>query len=467
MTGDVVIIVPGVLGSDLVDNDTGKQIWGFPPKLLVKALMSDNGLQPLRLTCAEHNGDYRRVSATGLLRRPAWLPRLMGFEDYQGLLRAVGQVADRDAVHPFPYDWRLPVAYNGARLAESARRWLVARRTRQAHERGGPPARLVLVAHSMGGLVARAALAYAPDLVQDTRVVITLGTPFYGAVKAAVVLNGNRSGAHQLGIWDRVAALAATLPGIHDLLPIYSCVDRGSSIERLTPGDVTDLGGNRELAEQSLGFQARMLRDRPLAPLRHWPVVGFAQPTMQSMRLADGVVHGQNFGFQADDDGEVVTGADDRPEPIDRGGDGTVYRESAFLPGVEVSYRSVQHGAMPGNNDVLDQVRAILDERRRGPLMGDGEVGLDVPDVVSAGDSWVFRVTGVDGPNGVRCAVQDTETGRRVQAPRVENGNGGVLARVTVPGPGLYRVQVMPRAGISPVTQLVLAVDPADDGGDA
>lgn len=47
MTSDVVIVVPGIMGSDLVDNDSGKQIWGFPPKLLVKALMSDNGLQPM------------------------------------------------------------------------------------------------------------------------------------------------------------------------------------------------------------------------------------------------------------------------------------------------------------------------------------------------------------------------------------------------------------------------------------
>ena len=466
MTGDVVIVVPGILGSDLVDNETGKRIWGFPPKLLIKALVSDNALQPLQLTDAERDGDYRRVTATGFLSCPTLLARLFGSEDYRTLLRAAGQVADPDAVHPFPYDWRLPVAHNGARLAVSAQRRLAAQRARQVSRAGRRPARLVFVAHSMGGLVVQAALAHAPDLADDTRVVITLGTPFYGAVKAAAVLNGNRSGADRLGIWDRVAALAATLPGVHDLLPVYRCVDRGASVERLSPSYVADLGGDQELAEQSLGFQERMLRDRPLAAVRHRPIVGIAQPTMQSMRLADGVVHGQNFCFEADDGSAGAVGLQVRPMPVDRDGDGTVYRESGFLPRAEASYRSVQHGAMQANNDVLDQVRAILDERCTGPLMGEGEIGLDVPDAVPVGGGWLLRVTGVGTPSGVGCAIQDAETGRRVQTPRLENGGGGVLARIALPAPGLYRVQVKAR-GISPVSQLVAVVGPADTGGKA
>src|ERR1700733_10187443 len=150
MTGDAVIVVPGILGSELVDNDTGQQIWGFSPKLLIKALTSGSAaFQALHLTSAERGGYYRRVTATGLLSIPTWLSWLRGSEDYLALLGAVREMAGPDAVHPFPYDWRLPVAYNGVRLAESVRHWLMAQRAGQLPEADGPSARLVFVAHSM------------------------------------------------------------------------------------------------------------------------------------------------------------------------------------------------------------------------------------------------------------------------------------------------------------------------------
>jgi len=455
-----MIVVPGILGSDLVDNYTGKQIWGFPPKRLIEVLATEDGLRPLQLTAAERDGDYRRVTPTGLLTRPTWFSHFGGFEDYQALLRATGQATAPELVHRFPYDWRLPVAYNGTRLAEAARRWLTARQARQPQE-PGLPTRLVFVAHSTGGLVVQAALAHAPELAQDTEMVITLGTPFYGVVKAAAVFNGNRSGTDPAGLWDRVGPLAASLPGMHDLLPTYRCLDRGNSVERLTPGRVADLGGDEELAEQSLAFQERMLRDRPLAAVRHWPIAGSAQPTLQSMRLEDGVVYGQHFCFEEDDaSGERTL------RRVDRGGDGTVYRETAFLPGGEPSCWPVQHGMMPGNSDVLERVRQILAMRRAGPLMGEGELGLDIPDAVLARSTWDLRVTGIDTKTGVGCLIQDTETRRQIQTPQLTNGDECVEGRVTLPGPGLYRVQVK-AGGPTPVAQFVAAIDPAGITGEA
>ncbi|MFJ9818719.1 hypothetical protein ACIRU3_26385 [Streptomyces sp. NPDC101151] len=69
----------------------------------------------------------------------------------------------------FPYDWRLPVSINGQRLAQEARahlqRWLAhpghAAARQQAVDQ--VPARLVFIAHSMGGLVTYAALALGGD----------------------------------------------------------------------------------------------------------------------------------------------------------------------------------------------------------------------------------------------------------------------------------------------------------------
>jgi hypothetical protein len=118
------------------------------------------GMRPLHLDERERSGHYGRVEATGLLSFPVWAPFLHGLEPYDHLLKAVQEkVADPAAVLAFAYDWRLPVAVNGALLAEAAHRHLAAwrdsdahRRARQSHpdQREG---RLVFVAHSMGGLV--------------------------------------------------------------------------------------------------------------------------------------------------------------------------------------------------------------------------------------------------------------------------------------------------------------------------
>src|SRR5215475_2818401 len=178
--------------------------------------------------------------AAGLLRAPAWAPWLAGVEPYVDLVEGVtGVVGDPAAVLEFGYDWRLPVQHHAARLAECANRhlddWLAHPRHEQARavRPDGRPGRLVLVAHSMGGLGVRA--------------VVTLGTPFEGAAKAAVILNSGRGGPVPLPR-RRMRRLAATMPGVHELLPTYRSVDEGDGVRRLTPADVAGLGGDPDLA---------------------------------------------------------------------------------------------------------------------------------------------------------------------------------------------------------------------------
>ena len=72
------------------------------------------------------------------------------------------------------YDWRLPVADSGRALAERLR--------------AARPARLAIVAHSMGGLVSRAALTL-PDTQHVERLVL-LGTPNCGSFAAVQALRG-------------------------------------------------------------------------------------------------------------------------------------------------------------------------------------------------------------------------------------------------------------------------------------
>ena len=66
----------------------------------------------------------------------------------------------------------------------------------------------------------------------QVRTTITLGTPYYGSVKAAAILNTGRSAPLPS---RRLRALARTLPGVHDLLPSYRCIDDGDAVRRLIP----------------------------------------------------------------------------------------------------------------------------------------------------------------------------------------------------------------------------------------
>ncbi|GAA3827806.1 hypothetical protein GCM10022403_071260 [Streptomyces coacervatus] len=476
ITRDAVIVVPGIMGSALREtNGDRRPLWGLQGVgPLVSAWRGrSEGLKPLHLDDDERSGRYGRVEPAGLLRFPAWAPFLHGLEPYDQLVKTVRDtVADEAAVLEFAYDWRLPVEVNGALLAEAAQRHLAAWRgsaAGRAHP-GEREARLVFVAHSMGGLVTRAAFARAAELVTETRCVVTLGTPFLGSVKAAVILGGNRSDPLPALPRRRMQALAATLPGVHDLLPDYRCVDVGGDVLRLTPSDVAGLGGDKELTAQAQEFQRRMRAPGAPALPGHRAVVGVAQPTAQSLRLDSGVVYEQYVSFERDGEGELARDpATGIPLRRDRAGDGTVYRDAATLPAtVAETWLPLQHGALAKDGVALAHVRAVLTERDRdrGPALGAGGLGLDLPDCVDAGTPWLARLTPAPGEEldshaGIACSVHDAGTDRRIGTGRLGWYDGNVAASVTLPAPGLYRIRITTE-GTPPLTQLVLALDPTD-----
>src|SRR5690606_37451162 len=141
--------------------------------------------------------------------------------------------------------------------------------------RGESEPRLVLVAHSMGGLVCAAMCRLFPDVAARVRATITLGTPFRGAVKAIGLLNTGRGAPIPLPR-ERLRDLARTLPGVHDLLPSYRCMDTGKEVVSLSPEHLEELGADPELV-------ARSIRSRPLfspdSLPDHHMVVGYNQRT--------------------------------------------------------------------------------------------------------------------------------------------------------------------------------------------
>src|SRR5262245_12918745 len=179
-TPDAVVVVPGIMGSELYDTRAERTIWGLRPGLLVSGLLPGaGGLARLAV-----NDDEHRVKPVGLLKFPTYLPGLGGLEPYSKLVRKLKEmVRHPDAVAEFAYDWRRPVAYNAHMLADKVDQHLLFWRRRSDR----PDARVVLVAHSMGGLLCQAMTGIS-GAATDVRATITLGTPFDGAAKAALML---------------------------------------------------------------------------------------------------------------------------------------------------------------------------------------------------------------------------------------------------------------------------------------
>ncbi|GCB46551.1 hypothetical protein [Streptomyces sp. NL15-2K] len=464
LTQDAVVIVPGIMGSELYDTVARRTVWGLSGvSWLLKAWTRPKGLEPLRLTAQELEGKTGRIKATQLMRHSSWTPYLQGFEPYTALVDTVhGCVADPAAVLEFAYDWRLPVAANGRLLADAARRHLTAWRQHPAHDDARRdrvderPARLVFVAHSMGGLVTRAALdaSYDSDLADDTRAVLTLGTPFYGAVKATVILNTGRGAPVPLP-HRQLQSISATMPGLHDLLPQYACRIDGDSVRRLTPGEVASIGGNAELAQAAADFHAKQAH---AALPAHWAVAGTNQATLQSLTIRDGVVHPHHHGARQHTNGDFIRDPRGGLRFYDVKGDGTVYKHSAAV-GPAVTPLPLQHGAVASDPVALKAVAEILrDDDHLGPPQGAPGCGLDVPDLVEVGTPWTIKLSGVDSLSGLHCHIADVE-GRNAQSPKPSWGDGHIMARATVSVPGLYRVTVRTIDGHT-VTQLVLADEP-------
>ncbi|MFH8739168.1 esterase/lipase family protein [Streptomyces sp. NPDC017964] len=472
VTHDAIVVVPGIMGSELYDTTTHQVIWGIAnPRWLTRAWLSPKGLAPLHLTPEERIGDYSRVKARRLLQTPAWSPFLRGIEPYTKLVNlAEDRAAHPDAVMTFPYDWRLPIAVNARRLAREARdhlqNWLAhpahTDARRQALE--DRPARLVFIAHSMGGLVTNAALTLGgdSDLTADTRGILTLGTPFQGSVVAANILNALQGAPLPLP-HSRLAAAAATMPAVHELLPRFRCLEDGMDVRRLTVADVDELGGDKELFAQADGFFTTLYA-RPLP--QQQPVVGIRQDTVQSLTLAQGIVRASDYCFIPTAGGELSRDPNGAPRRIPIWGDGTVHRGSAAVttPTIPIA---AQHGTLASNKKALPLIEDFLldhDALIRGPEQGDDGIGLNVPDYVTPDAGWECVVTGTDEPADIECSIAAVDgTWSSEDFSFDIAGDDRLSARISLPDAGLYRITA--RADYGPeVTQLVFAgPDQVDD----
>jgi pimeloyl-ACP methyl ester carboxylesterase len=236
-----------------------------------------------------------------------------------------------------PFDWRRDVTELGAGLAARIRS------EAQDATRSGD---VYLVAHSMGGLVSRAAIKQLNDKGEGNLVrrLIMLGTPNFGS-------------------FSPVQALA----GYHRLVRMVAAVDLPSKHDELVNDVFGTFTGLYQMLPAPQKYTATDLYD-----LNSWPDKGFrpnkdrllAAPDIHS-RLAPGA---DNMTLIAGINQETIVGvrhhvdketdADEFVFSSSYEGDGTVPLEFALLDEVETYYVEEKHGSLPNNREVA---RAVID----------------------------------------------------------------------------------------------------------
>ncbi|TGZ12532.1 hypothetical protein DV517_66160 [Streptomyces sp. S816] len=471
---DAVVIVPGIMGSELREAGTGRKLWGVGKLLAYTARAHTERLRQLAVTEDERAGRTGRVEVTGLLESFEPLPGFGSAHPYTAMVAEMRRsVVDPAALLSFPYDWRLSVEHNGALLAAAARRHLDAWRARLAHRKyledhpEAGPARLVFVAHSMGGLLTREALHLDRTLRDDIRVVMTVGTPFNGSVKAVLMLNAGKGLPFPVppGILRQVAA---TMPGLYDLLPSYRAHEVDGDMRVPGVEDIVALGGRRELAKAAVDW--RTSRAQTTLP-EHVTVVGMGQSTWTSYRLADGVALFDQYLFKRYNDGRLLLDAEGRPQRDPRTGDGTVYQYAAQLPGTARPVHFYhEHGDLIRTRSVLDMASGLMHGLRhpeeRGAMLGDeARYELRAPEWSALGEPFAIEVDGVARGADLECRVRGVNGLDELLTPalRPAPGRPGVLAASCLPGrPGMYEVEVT--GGEEPKRRLVPVLDMVHDG---
>jgi tetratricopeptide (TPR) repeat protein len=315
----VVFVLPGIMGSHLEVN--GNRIW------LDIFDLAAGGLGKLEI------GDPG-VQAQGLVAST--------YADLVEYLSACHEVVT------FPYDWRRSIGEEAARFADE-----VAAKLDEA-ERHAQPVRIL--AHSMGGLVARAMIAERPDLWERIRRnpggrLLMLGTPNGGSHVIPRLLVGQEQLFRYIALLDlrhdqeELLGIVARYPGILEMMPVDPALDLfdAGGWERIRRAD----GGKWALPKSEELARARELRrhlsESSIDTERMLYLAGRARSTPWRLLLGEGT-RDHSVRFQA------------TPQ-----GDGRVPWSTGIPEGVRAWYVDAEHGELAAHEPSFPAIRELLE----------------------------------------------------------------------------------------------------------
>jgi pimeloyl-ACP methyl ester carboxylesterase len=473
---DLLVVIPGITGSVLQKG--GNTIWGPVPQSIVGYIESLFGpagpwsFDDLSVVDDDPEVDDLGdgIQATGLVPYTL-IPGLDCFDGYTGLTRQlrntfdlrIGDVASEGGPPAnyveFPYDWRRDNRASARRLKRLVDRELPKWRAFRDY----PDAKVILIGHSMGGLIAR----YYVECLEgfkDTRALITFGTPHRGSVQTIEYLvNGYRRLGLRLGTFTE---LMRSFRSVYQLLPIYECVlvngQNGKPVWRRA-AETTLPEVNAAWAQDALQFHRQIEKchdenkDLDEYDVKLLPVIGWGHDTLQSARYLG---HGVEVGA-------------DLPPAVDKvltDGDGTVPRVSA-IP-IELHKHTEQwwpwnqkHATIQNNETLLGNVAqtlSVLQGQLGKPARGPGaapeqnKINLKLEEVYLSGEPVSIRVTATTTPepSAVLAQVAALANGSQPKVIRLKS-DGNVWCCEELFAPGAYRVAVrFEGVNVDPVTDV-------------
>jgi hypothetical protein len=449
---DVVVCIPGITGSVLRKDN--KDVWNISGGAVLNALRSlGRSMRDLTLEDDPVDvDDVDGITATSVIRDVHLIPGIWKIDGYTKLVRHIEQhfdVKPGENLFEFAYDWRRDNGVASRQLATKAKGWLDAYRQKS----GNANAKLIVIGHSMGGLVARHFIECREGW-RDTKALVTIGTPYRGSIYSlGTLVNGKK-----IKFFD-LTEMARSMTAIYQLLPTYECYDGGAGgrLVKVTDAQIPNLDGGKAKAAAAFHEEIRAaveenMKDQKYADSRYdlRPIVGIEQPMAQSAVL----------------DGNRVKLL--RPSRREEFGDGTVPRLSATPPEfrrLENSiYAAERHASLQNDDDVLFQLRGILTQPDFSPeahRAATAKVGqsLDVEDWIDPEEPLRVRVQPHDDAGGMLVALaEDAETGEERARQRLREADDGWYEAELGPLPeGLYRVTSM-GGTVEPVTDLVTVV---------
>jgi hypothetical protein len=410
----LLILLPGITGSVLQKNN--KDVWAVTTESVGGALTSlGRNLEALELKDDPQNvedlGDG--VVATGLFPDVHLIPGFWKIDGYSGVRAALNQRLKLDGAQnyvEFPYDWRRDNRVAARKLARLVPIWL----DQWKKASGNADAKVVFIAHSMGGLVARYYLEYLEGW-RYTRKLITFGTPYRGSLNALDFLsNGYRKTFAGFNVAD-LSTLMRSFTSVYQLLPRYPCVDMGDGVLR-RPGEVNGLP-NIDLAKAAAGLAFHHELERAICanagskeykPYLVHPIIGTDQPTKQSGLIRAGrlVPFNELRGTDESGDGTVP-----RPSALPLGC--TPDDDEAF--GRAALYVSGIHGSLQNLPQVIAQVSYVLLEPKFEAYRPASEAfSLGVDDAYLVGEPVTIRCDAGTMGAGALLIVEEAATGKEV-----------------------------------------------------
>jgi hypothetical protein len=464
----LIVVLPGITGSVLVKD--GVDVWAPTRGAIWRGLWSrGETLQALQLDdddpTADSLGDG--VEATRLVTDAHIVPGLVKIDGYSGLVSALHERFDlveetENGSEPanllqFPYDWRRDNRVAARKLQAAVNRLL----SRWRKHSGYNDAKIIVIAHSMGGLISQYFLECLEGW-RDCLALITFGTPFRGSPAAL----GYLANGYKKAFIDLTNVLRSCT-SVYQLLPRYEMLDVNGELKRIAEtGPIPSIDAKK--ANDALAFHREIetaiknnesneiyLRNK----YKTLPFVGVYQPTLQSAIWKNNIIEvGSSLpkGF---------------PDELD-GGDGTVPRCSATPVEMSREFRETfhaeRHSSLQTNwyilDDVLNRIEqmvaadALANIRGSDPRSAATGLSLTLDDLYAVDEPVLVQIESVKcNPDSVSVQLTNSDT-REVSIFVAAFSNDRWKLEIPALPSGTYSIEAKADGGIAPPVHDVFVI---------